>query len=106
MALYGVYGRHEIKECPLNNREFGKKVVEMGNQDMSSILPKYKINKIIAQYHSGLEHTFLWVFDAEDPHQIEQFAIETGMASFNEVKIVPLMEFKDVVAGAKRIHGL
>jgi len=28
------------------------------------------------------------------------------MAKFNEVKIVPITEFKDVVAGAKKIHGL
>lgn len=106
MGLYGVYGRHEIRDCPWNNPEVAKRVVESASQDMSSILPKYKIKNIIAQYHSGLEHTFLWVFDAEDPHLIEQFAVDMGMASFNEVKIVPLIEFKDVVAGAKKIHGL
>ena len=37
---------------------------------------------------------------------IQQFAVDTGMAKFNEVKIVPITEFKDVVVGAKKIHGL
>ncbi len=106
MALYGIFGRHEIRDCPLNNLEFGKRVVETVSHDMSSIQPKYKINNIVAQYHSDLEHTFLMALNTEDPHLIEQFAIETGMASFNEVKIVPLIQFKDVVAGAKKIHGL
>jgi len=67
---------------------------------------KYKINKIVGQYHSGLEHTFLWILDAEDPHLIQQFAVESGMASFNEVKIVPLETFEGVAEGAKKIHGL
>ncbi len=97
MALYGIYGRHEIKDCPLNNAESRKFVAEVAKRDMSSVLPKYKINKVVGRYHSGLEHTFLWILDAEDPHLIQKFAIEGGIASFNEVKIVPLMTFDDVV---------
>jgi len=104
MALYGVYGRHEIKDCPLNNAETRKMVIEITKMDMSSILPKYKINKIVGQYHSGLEHTFLWIFDAEDPHLIQQFAIDGGMARFNEVKIVPLMTFDDVVNETRKLE--
>ncbi len=106
MALYGIYGRHEIRDCPLNNSETRKMVAEMAKKDMSSVLPKYKINKIVGRYHSGLEHTFLWILDAEDPHLIQQFAVDSGMASFNEVKIVPLETFAGVVEGAKKIHGL
>jgi len=73
--LYGIFGRHEISGCPLNNLEFGKRVVETASRDMSSILPKYKINNIVAQYHSGLEHTFLMVLNAEDPRLIEQLKL-------------------------------
>ena len=78
-------------------------VAEIAKTDMSSILPKYKINKVVGRYHSGLEHTFLWILDAEDPHLIQQLAIESGMASFNEVKIVPLMTFDDVVRESGKI---
>ena len=106
MALYGLYGRHEIKDCPLNNLESAKGVIEVANTDMSSILPKYKINKIVGQFHSGLEHTFVWIVDAEDPHLIQQFAVEGGMASFNEVKIVPIITFKEVAEHAKARHGI
>ena len=104
MALYGIYGRHEIDQCQLNNAKNRKFVAEIAKTDMSSVLPKYKINKIVGQYHSGLEHTFLWIFDAEDPHLIQQFAIEEGLASFNEVKIVPLMTFDDVVRETGKIQ--
>ncbi len=106
MTLYGIYGRHEIDQCPWNNKERAKEVVEIANSDFASVLPKYKIHNIVGQYHSGLEHTFLWILDAEDPHLIQQFAVETGMASFNEVKIVPLETFAGVAEGAKKIHGL
>ena len=105
MALYGIYGRHEIDQCPWNNKERAK-VVDIDNSDIASVLPKYKIHNIVGQYHSGLEHTFLWILDAEDSHLIQQFAVDVGVAKFNEVKIVPITKFKDVVTGAKKIHGL
>ncbi len=106
MALYGIYGRHEIEQCPWNNKEIAKQVVEIASSDFASILPKYKIRNIVGQYHSGLEHTFVWIFDAEDAHLIQQFAVDTGMAKFNEVKIVPLETFAGVVEGAKKKWGL
>ena len=77
MALYGIYGRHEIATCPWNNKENAQRVIQIANSDMSQMLPKYKINKIVGQYHSGLEHTFLWIFDAEDPHLIQKFAVDS-----------------------------
>jgi len=106
MALFGVYGRHEIAACPLNNKETAQGVIKTASADLSSILSKYKINKIVGQYHSGLEHTFLWILDAEDPHQIQAWAIEMGMTRFNEVKIVPMMTFDQVAEEAKKAHGL
>ena len=105
MALFGIYGRHEIADCPWNNEQNGKRVIEIAGTDLSGMLPKYKIHKIVGQYHSGLEHTFLWILEAEDAHLIQQWAVDTGTASFNEVKIVPLETFGGVVEGAKRIWG-
>jgi len=43
MALYGIYGRHEINTCPWNNKENAKRVIEIANSDLSQMLPKYKI---------------------------------------------------------------
>jgi len=103
MALYGIYGRHEIKDCPLNSAESRKIVKEIGKKDMKADCSRYKINNVIGRYHSGLEHTFLWIVDAEDPHLIQQLAIDSGLASFNEVKIVPLMEFEDVQKAVEKI---
>ena len=72
-------------------------MVAIGKRDDNAVCSKYKLNKIIGRYHSALEHTFLWIVDAEDPHLIQQLAMEGGVASFNEVKIVPLTEFGNVV---------
>lgn len=35
---------------------------------------------------------------AEDPHLVQKFWIDGGMATFNAVKIVPMITFKDVVS--------
>ena len=107
MALYGVYGSHTPETCPVNNRESAEKAVSFANSDLTAIAGTYKINELVAQYHSALEHTFLWVVDAEDPHLLESFCIDTGLASFNYLKFVPLITFREgVVPTAKEIHGL
>jgi len=72
-------------------------MIEIGRRDMKEVCSAHKINKIVGRFHSALEHTFLWIVDAEDPHLIQKLAMEGGVASFNEVKIVPLIEFENVV---------
>lgn len=107
MELYGIYGSHTPETCPVNNRKVAEAVLQFAKTDIASVAGRYKIKKLVGQYHSALEHTFLWVLDAEDPHLIEKFCIETGIASFNYVKIVPLITFNEgVIPTVKEIHGL
>ena len=106
MALYAIYGRHEIDQCPWNNKERAKEVVEIANSDLVSMLPKYKIQNIVGQYHSGLEHTFFWIFDAEDAHLVDEFLLDIGAARYNEFRIVPLKTLAGVAERAKKVHGL
>ncbi len=107
MALYGIYGSHTTESCPLNNGEVAKGVIALAESDVQSTARKYKINEIVGQYHSALEHTFLWIVDAEDPHLVEEFCIDTGVASFNRLTIVPLITFSGgVIPRIKKIHKL
>jgi len=107
MSLYGIYGKHTVEACPVNNRKVAEGLVKMAGIDLAPILKKYKIKKILSQYHSAFEHTLLWVVDAEDAHSIQDFAYETGMAAFNELRIVPLITFNEgVVPFVKKVHNL
>lgn len=107
MSLYGIYGSHSVEACPLNNKNNAKIFYDLSKSDITQVMKDCKINKIIAQYHSGLEHTLLWVVDAEDAHLIERFCIEIGLASFHTLKIVPLSTFnEELIPTIKRIHGL
>ena len=107
MALYGIYGSHTVEACPVNNRESAKKLISFAESDLTPLLTKYRISKILGQYHSAFEHTFIWIVDAEDPHLIEEFALEGGAASFNKLKIVPLKSLKEhVVPLVKKVHGM
>jgi len=106
-TLWGVYGDHDMHDCPLNNRETAKRVIDISKADLGPLLAKYGIEKVHAQYHSGLEHTFLWVFETDRPHDLEEFTQELGVASWNDLKIVPIRRFgEDVVPEVKRLHGL
>ncbi len=107
MSLYGIYGSHSVEACPVNNLENAKKLVSFAASDPAPLLAKYRISKVVGQYHSAFEHTFVWVVEAEDPHLIEGFALESGLASFNNLKIVPLKTLSDgVIPLVKRVHGL
>ena len=105
MALFGISGSHTTESCPLNNLGSAKDVAGFSVDD--SELQKYKISKIVGTYHSALEHTFVWIVDADDPHLIEEFAVESGLASFNMLTIVPVKSLgEDVVPRLKQAHGL
>ncbi len=107
MALYGIYGKHTTEACPWNNIQTAKLVLGLAESDLESTEKKYKINGVIGQYHSALEYTFLWVVEAEEPHLIQEFCVTTGIATFNELKIVPMITFLEgVIPGLKKIHSL
>ena len=107
MSLYGIYGKHTVEACPANNRQTAERVVASAERDLTPVLAKYKIHKIVSQYHSAFEHTLLWVVDAEDAHLVQEFVFEIGLASFNELKIVPLITFREgVLPLVKKAHGL
>lgn len=75
--------------------------------DPTPLLDKYKIHKVLGQYHSAFEHTFIWIVEAEDPHLIEEFALEAGLSSFNKLTIVPLKTLAEgVIPRVKKVHGL
>ena len=103
MGLYGIYGSHTTESCPLNNQKFRKMVIEGGPQIKQ--LAEGAGVKIIGQYHSGLEHTFLWVVEAKDAHTVEALMFQAGVHSFNAVTIVPLNTFDGVIAKCKQIEN-
>ncbi|MCZ6817855.1 MAG: hypothetical protein O7F76_14305 [Planctomycetota bacterium] len=107
MALYGIYGSHTTEACPWNNIETAKRLNGLDDGALESVAKEHGIREIIGQYHSALEHTFLWVVDAEDPHQVQAFCVAAGVAAFNKLTIVPLITFREgVIPGLKRIHSL
>ena len=104
MALFGIDGIHTTEACPLNNSNSAKIILKTENFNLEELRQKYKINKILGQYHSALEHTFLWILDAEDPHLIQQFCIESGLARFNAVKIIPLITTQQAIETVKKVN--
>jgi len=107
MSLYGIYGSHTLEACPLYNPEVAKSLVAFAESDLTSLLSQHRIKEIVGQFHSALEHTFIWILDAEDAHSVEEFAFESGLAEFNTLKISPLKTFSDgVLPKARKLHGL
>lgn len=99
MGLFGIYGSHTVKSCPLNDADSAKTMIQMAEKSANQTNNKkrYGINKIIGRYHSALEHTFIWIVDADNAQQLERFLIDLGAARFNTSKIVPLITFEEIV---------
>jgi hypothetical protein len=99
MALFGIFGSHSVDLCPLNNKTSANTMVQIAEKsaDAKHNHSEYGINKIVGRYHSALEHTFIWIVDAGSAHRLEKFLIDIGSAKFNSFKIVPLINFEEVV---------
>jgi hypothetical protein len=65
---------------------------------------QYNVN-IKEQYHSGLEHTFVWIAEADNAHSIEDLMIEAGVAKFNTLKIVSLRTLQHVIESCKKLES-
>ncbi|MFB3111974.1 MAG: hypothetical protein ACE10G_08075 [Gemmatimonadales bacterium] len=105
-TLWGIYGAHNRHDCPVNNIETAKEVIALSLMDLQPLMDKYGVTAIVDQYHSGLEHTFLWVVETTEPHNLEEFSIELGVARWNDLKFVPERTFGMVVSDVRVLHGL
>ena len=105
--MWGIYGAHDKHDCPVNNRETAKEVITLSMMDLGPLMEKYGVTAVLDQYHSGLEHTFLWVVETTEPHKLQGFLIELGFARWNDLKFVPLFTFAEgVVPTVTALHGL
>ena len=106
MALYGIYGVHTPETCPIYVRRSARVFVEISRFDPKELSETYGIHGIEARHHSALAHTFLWIVEADDPHRVEAFAVDSGLASFNTLEIVPVHTFAETVERLRTTHRL
>ena len=88
MGTYGIYGSHTTEACPLNNKENRKLFLSAASNFEKAA--NAKGIKVISMYHSGLEHTFVWIVETSGAQIIQELMVETKMAKFNATKIVPV----------------
>src|SRR5262245_18876726 len=101
MGLYGIFGTHTQESYPLYNAE-SRRYLLGAAPTMGADAEKYNV-KMLNMYYSALEHTFLWVAEAENPHIIEELMARTG-GRFNTLKIVPLMTFQTLLERLKKVE--
>ncbi len=102
MALYGIYGSHTTEACPLFNKGNRKLLLETvaGFEETAN---RFGV-KVVAAYHSGLEHTFVWIVESENAHAIQDLMVESKVAKWNAIKIVPLRTLQNVVEYCQRLE--
>ncbi len=103
MSLYGIYGEHTIADCPINKKE-NRQIVYKTQENLKGAAEAIGA-KLVAQYHSGLEHTWLWVFESPDAVRLEELMIKNDVVSFNSCRIVPLLSFDQLAARLREIDS-
>ena len=91
-----------MESCPLNNAENRKLVIKIA-EELDKVANRNNTH-ILHRYHSGLEHTFVWIVDAQSAHSIQSFMTESAWAKFNAIKIVPLTAYETVIEECKRLE--
>jgi hypothetical protein len=102
METYGIYGTQTTEACPMNNKENRKMLLQVAStfeQDANA-----KGIEVISMYHSGLEHTFEWIVEASGTHVIQDLLVETKVATFNAIKIVPMWTTQDTAKYLKTLE--
>ncbi len=94
--LFGIFAIHSPESCPLNNDKSKEIFKEIYNK-LQSNPSKYGVQEINGFYMSVLEHEWIILVKANSAHNIEQLCIESGISSYNTVKIVPLTDYQDVL---------
>lgn len=79
-----------------------KSIVAEMDKKIEESMPKNGVQKIHGFYFSVLEHEWTIIVEAEDAHSVEKFCIESGIATFSTVKVVPLTDWKTAL---QRIKG-
>jgi hypothetical protein len=102
MGLYGIYGEHTQEACPLYNEENRKYLLRI-LPTIEKLAQDYNV-KISQQFHSGLEYTFLWAVEADNPHIIEELMSRTA-GTFNTLRIVPLITFQTLIERLKKVEA-
>jgi hypothetical protein len=104
MVLYGISGNHATEACPLNNHDNRTLMLDI-SQRLAEVAQRNHI-ELKQQFHSALEHNFLWILDAQKGQVVQKFMIELGMAKFNFMKIFPIGTFQNVVDECKMLEQL
>ena len=102
MGLYGIYGKHTQEAGPLYNEE-NRKYLLRTVPTMEKDAQENKV-KFMQQFHAALEHTFLWVAEADNPHIIEELMARTA-GRFNTLRIAPLITFQTLIERLKKVEA-
>ena len=100
MGLYGIYGQHTQEACPLYN-DASRKYLLKTAPTIEKNAQKYNV-QLLHQFHSALEHTFLWIAEAETAQIIELMSRTAGR--FNTLKIVPQITFQTLLERLRKVE--
>ena len=96
------FGSHTTEACPLNN-PVNRKLVKETSEKLPQLIQENHV-ELKEQFHSALEHNFVWIIDAENSHAVQKFLIGLEWAKFNTMRIFPIGTFKMLVEELRKLE--
>jgi hypothetical protein len=95
MLVFAVSMKHPPESCPMFNNEVKERLKEKVSQ-REEVAKKHEV-KVISACTSVLEHLIYYVVEAPSQLAVENFFMETGMASWNSIEIKQARYVEDVL---------
>jgi hypothetical protein len=95
MPTFVAIGKHPAESCPMYNNEIKEKFKEKVSK-REELAKKHEV-KVISACTSVLDHLIYYVVAAPSQLALENYFMETGMASWNSIEIKQVRYLEDVL---------
>lgn len=95
MPIFVANGKHPAELCPMYNNEIKEKFKEKVSK-REELAKKHEV-KVISACTSVLDHLIYYVVEAPSQLALENYFMETGMASWNSIEIKQVRYLNDVL---------
>ncbi len=99
-----LLGEHTAEACPTSNAKTRKLLQEMAPQ-MSQIAERNGVN-IVAGPYVNREHVTVAVLETDSPEALDRFVVESRLAQWNSVRILPSLSMQQGIAELEELPPL
>jgi uncharacterized protein with GYD domain len=101
---YVLLAKHSPEQCPTSNAKIKQLLLDMA-PDIPNIAQKAGVS-ITAGPYVNREHSVVTIVDADRPEDVDRFLVESRIAQWNRVRILPSLKMDEAMDDVKQQESL